>query len=53
MLNHTSNITDTIEQSYSESYSDDWSFRSFLLIPIIIIGSFTILAGIKFFTNRK
>jgi hypothetical protein len=55
MLNHTTNITNTIEETYRESYSDDngESIRIFFLMLIIIVGSFTILAAIKIFTNRK
>jgi hypothetical protein len=54
MLNHTTNITNTIEETYTESYSDNGeSIRIFFLMLIIIVGSFTILAAIKIFTNRK
>ncbi len=49
MLNSTSNTTDTFEKSYDES---DGSFRILFLIPIVL-GLFTILSAVRFFTNRK
>ena len=51
MLNFTANMTDTFEKNYDDSYNDG-SFRILFLIPIVL-GLFTILSAVRFFTNRK
>lgn len=55
MFNNTANITDSsYEKTWDESYSYDEGFdKTLFLIPVIIVGSFTVLAILRYFSSKK